>query len=295
MCVRSALALGLSALWLVSGCSSGQPGPPPPEGISNIRSRVKARSRLDDPDRFYLELYYDVYFADGLPEDTFIGVKTACQVGDVRLVDSSRFSPARPGPGRELLRPGKKLSMEDHPFITNPLPGKPTLCDVQLTRIDNILERTGPTLARACLRKNQVTEGPCPAHEARRPAGQTGPVSVHQVSVSIDPASDLFPEALLVRYVFTAHEDMQPEARVRMAVTCRRRTDEVWHSMVGQLAAGESSHHGQLKHQGRVPSPDTPCDITYHLAFDVRRLDRELARFCYRDGQVSAGACAARR
>ncbi len=279
--------VGLIGLILL-GCGSSH-DQPVGEGVSELRV-VRKEKRRDGDRRHYLAVSFDLVLKTALVEPQHLSLRAACQVDRFRYLD---LSPIFPGmePGSGKFEVGAKSPIRAHPFVTNPLPGKPTMCDLRLDVVDVRTDEPVRELLQVCA-TDRISPGRCPANPL---AGSppTPPVTVDQLAISIDPASDLFPEALLLRYVVTAHADLEQKAWAHVRMVCAGAVDDVYHSELGELAAGESFHAGQLKFQGRIPPPSTPCDVIFTFDRDLDTIGPEFGHFCYRDGTTRRRACGA--
>src|SRR5262249_11761953 len=155
---------------------------------------------------------------------------------DPILLDYPRDAPA--------FEWGARNHRLDHPFINNPMPDKPSLCEVALS-----IQPFGagvPTPLGTFCASDAIKAGPCPPNPSHPPDSRR-PTTLDELTVSFVPATDLFPETMLYSYVVTAHAAMTPGSRAHMVIDCGtrpdgigHRTDDVFHSELGGLHAGES-------------------------------------------------------
>lgn len=238
----------------------------------------------------YLDLGFDLVRTVPLEDHEHLWLRSSCQVGDHRIFDSSPMSIDRPMPGEARFVYGARNRIVEHPYLINTLRGAPGQCEFALLLASYVGNKPDEELGRFCAGE-KVLPGPCPPNPAAPPPSGP-PVTVDQLRVSISPASDLFPAALLLEYVITAQAAMRPDAKAHLVVQCGGSTDDVYHQELEHLVAGESIQEGQLKFQGRIPPESTPCDVTFRLAHDFDTPGEEFAHFCYVDTKVSRGACA---
>jgi hypothetical protein len=253
----------LSWTWIVvavAGCSKSNAGidvgPIKQLSISIERSR-------GEPHGYYLGVRFDVQ-----PRPDELVVRAACQVETRRYVD---IGPAELDAG---ARPGGMPPSV--PFIITMLEKRPELCEL------TFFERSPPTttLAVVCARTGQPpVVGACPANPVDG-AGTAAGFSVPSLAARIDPREKRF----FVDYVVQAHRDQDPNASVRIQLTCKDgSTDKDQRSEPGRLRAGESI---RAFYSIDVTDPSGPCSIVLDVNGAV------IQAFCATGGDtVTPGAC----
>jgi hypothetical protein len=278
----------LFAVAVVAAC--GRSGGSLNDGMFDIH--VTRTSKTDDDGRVEHSLIvaFDLVINKSLAEWESIDLRAACQVGPHRFVERSPvIFGDRPGPGEKPFVVGERNHRNERPFLLRGLPDKPTLCELALFRHDYRGSSTDVELQRVCA-TDEVRPGACAPNPAHPPASGP-PLTTDELTVSIRPRNEMFREALLLHYVVTAHADMKPGAAVHLMVTCAGLTDDIYHTELAQLRAGESFAGDQLKFQGNIPPRNVPCTITYALAGSVSEPGAPFATFCYVNGATTRGAC----
>lgn len=281
------------ALVLVAACGGGggsrsAPGGPPVPRI------VVERRDDDGKATWYLRVRFPYRAPAGAgrgPDEVQLHVRAACQVGAVRLVDDS---PEFPASGLRDPRVPKG-TIESTPFLLGELPAKPSLCELVISEQRGF--RDPPrTLVEVCAKPDTPpTPGRCAPNPVDGP-GTGGGWSVPSLEVEhVDADPDavyLGGEQLVLRYTVQAHRDMTPNTWVNVAIQCQGGfPDDVSHTEAGALRSGEAFHAGQIKLNGRVPSADTPCEVTFTSTQRDEEPREVIERFCYRDRQTTRGAC----